>query len=135
MRFYKTIQAKGEVQRDTRAILDVINRNMRQAYSSTLVITRFNSSQPPCSMVTFEYIDGSNIRFYQLNNKLYMGRSYTSGVWKDNMIGTNLRTLFFAYPRTDDPTDLSVSLCFEKGTYQGQKENFQLSVIMIRIMN
>ncbi len=136
MRFYKTVQAKGEVQRDARAVLDLINRNMRQAYSSSVVITRFNSAQPPCSMVTFQYIDGSNMRFYQLNSKLYMGRSYTAGVWNDTLAGNNLITLFFAYPRTDDGTDFSVSVCFQKGTYQGgAPESVQQSAIIIRIMN
>ncbi|MHB9155153.1 MAG: PulJ/GspJ family protein [Endomicrobiales bacterium] len=136
IKFSRLSTAKGEIQRDVRSSIDIINRTLRQAQASTVTVTRFNGSQPPCSMIQFTHINGSDYRIYQLNNRFWMGVRPPAGAsWNDHMTADNLRVLLFAYPRTDDDSIVSVSVCFEKATYQGASKTLQLSVEKIRIMN
>ena len=41
IRFYRLTTAKGEIQRDVRNAIDVINRNIRQAEAQSVVISRY----------------------------------------------------------------------------------------------
>jgi prepilin-type N-terminal cleavage/methylation domain-containing protein len=136
IRFYRLTTAKGEIQRDVRNSIDLINRTLRQAQGDTVSISRYNSSQPFFSKIEFTHINGDSYRFYQLGSKFYIGKKAAGAAsWTDNKMAENLRVLLFAYPRLDDDTIISVSLCFEKATYQGASKVLQLSVEKIRIMN
>lgn len=136
IKFYRLTMAKGEIQRDARRVIDLLSRNLRQGFSTTVTVSRYNTSQPPCSLIQFSHIDGNDYRFYQMNDKLYMGLRVTGTTnWNDRQLADNLRTLFFAYPRIDDAGIISVSMCFEKSTYQGASKTLQLSVEKVRIMN
>lgn len=136
LKFFKLTTAKGEIQRDARVCIDHTNRNLRQAVSTTVKITRYNNTQPPCSMVEFTTIKGSQYRYYQLNNKLYSAtRPDAASAWQERAIGENLRNAVFAYPSLSDDKIISISFCFEKGTYEGKTKTLQLSVEKIRIMN
>ncbi len=136
IKFFRLTTAKGEIQRDVRQSIDLINRNLRQGLADTVTITRFNTTQPPCSMIVFTHINGNDMRFYQLNDKIYSGTTPAGTTnWNDSLVAGNLRGLLFAYPCTSDDTILSVSICFEKSTYQGSSKTLQLSVEKIRIMN
>lgn len=135
-KFYRLNTAKGEIQRDARACIDLINRNLRQAISSSVTITRYNSNHPPCSMIQFTHIKGDAFRYYQLNNQFYISVcEQGTNTWRTNKISDNIRSVFFTYPDISDPTIVSVSLCFEKSTYQGATKALQLSVEKVRIMN
>jgi len=136
IKFFQLTSAKGEIQRDVRQSIDLINRNLRQGLADTVTITRFDNTQPPCSMIVFSHINGNSMRFYQLNNKLYSGTKPSGGTdWNDSLAAKNLRGLLFAYPCTEEDSIVSVSICFEKSTYQGSSKTLQLSVEKIRIMN
>lgn len=136
IKFSRLSTAKGEIQRDARLCIDIVNKSLRQAAGDTVSITRYNSSMPPCSMIEFTHINGDDYRFYQLNTKFYTAvKAAGSSTWKENEIADNLRNLLFSYPRTDDNTIVSVSLCFEKATYEGSTKTLQLSVEKVRIMN
>jgi prepilin-type N-terminal cleavage/methylation domain-containing protein len=141
VKFYRLTTAKGEIQRDARRSIDLISRNLRQGRASTVLITRYEN-QPPCSLLQFSHISGTDYRFYQRDGALYMGLRATGTTdWSDRKIADNLRTLFFTYPctndtaRVDNTAIISVSLCFEKSTYQGSSKTLQLSVEKVRIMN
>ncbi|HBU68781.1 MAG TPA: hypothetical protein DEE98_00175 [Elusimicrobia bacterium] len=136
LKFSRLATAKGEIQRDARVCIDLMNRTLRQGQADTVTITRYNSSHPPCSMVEFTHINGKAYRFYQINDKFFMARKDEgSSVWHENKVADNLRNLIFTYPRLDDNSILSVSLCFEKATYEGAAKTLQLSVEKVRIMN
>jgi prepilin-type N-terminal cleavage/methylation domain-containing protein len=128
LRFYYLHIAKIEIQRDARSSLDVINRFLRQAQADTVVVDQA-AGQPPYSRITFELIGGQSMQFYQQGQNLFqVGQSTTT-------ISKNLRFINFAYPRSDDPTIISVAMTMEKTTYQGGTKALELSVEKVRIMN
>lgn len=136
LKFVRLSRAKGEIQRDARVCIDLINRNLRQAISTSVTISRYDSNQPPCSMIEFAHINNRNYRFFQKNNNFYISVKEPSAVsWSENKIASNLRNLSYTYPRIDDNSIISVSLCFEKATYEGATKTLQLSVEKVRIMN
>ena len=47
----------------------------------------------------------------------------------------NLRYIAFTYPRSDDPTIISVAVTMEKATYEGGTKALELSIEKVRIMN
>ena len=126
--FYQLHQAKIEIQRDARACLDLINRFLRQAKSSTVVVDQI-TNQPPYSRVTFTTVQGQSMSFYQSGATLYQGAQSTTAISK------NLQYIAFTYPRTDDPTIMSVAITMEKATYEGGYKALELSIQKVRIMD
>lgn len=132
IKFFRQTQSIGETQRDARRVFDLINRELRQAQASTLIITRFNSSNPPCSMVQFTKKTGDAVCFYQSGSKFYIKNTTDNTL---NQMADNLRAVIFTYPDTTDDKLVSVSICFEKATYEGGAKALQLSAQKILIMN
>lgn len=135
--FFRVSQAKLDVQRDARSALDNINRQLRQAKASTIVIDRKDTAQPPYSRIYFETIRGKYVTFYQDVTSLYqlVGDTPTGG--HKNLLSDNLETISFTYPQTDDDTILHVSLCMVKVPHpyiKGAKA-LQLSIAKVRVMN
>ena len=52
-RYFMLSNAKVQLQEEGRSILYVITRNLRQAQSSTITLSRYSSSQPYYSQITF----------------------------------------------------------------------------------
>jgi prepilin-type N-terminal cleavage/methylation domain-containing protein len=129
VRFYRLNLAKTEIQRDARTCLSTINRFLRQAQSATVTIDQA-TGQPPHSRITFTTQGGRTMTYYQQGNFLYqnVGTANTA-------ISRNLRFLGFSYPRSDDPTIISVVVTMEKATYQGQTKALELSIEKVRVMN
>ncbi|MBI4057589.1 MAG: prepilin-type N-terminal cleavage/methylation domain-containing protein [Elusimicrobia bacterium] len=128
IRFFQLSRARIEIQRDGRESLDIINRNLRQARSSTVTVDQV-TGQPPFSRIRFTTIDGRTMIFYQQNKNLYQIEGGTK------TLSGNLRYIGFTYPRSDDATILSVAITMEKETYQGGAKALQLSVQKVRVMN
>lgn len=132
-RFIRMSQARHDIQRDSKNIFILINRNLRQAKASTITISQ-QSGQPPYSKITFDkYLTDSTVRtmtFYQQDDKLYQVESGST-----RPICDNVRYIAFSYPRTDDDSIVSVSLTLEKATYQGRAKALQLAVEKVRVMN
>lgn len=132
---YKLNMSKSEIQRNARSATEIINKTLRQATSNSIVITQMNADSLPCSMIIFTHVNGNVYRFYQSDDKLYMGIS-TDGInWNDRTLGEYLRSIGFMYPDFYDDKIVSVSVCFEKETYEGKTKTLQLSSEKIRIMN
>ncbi len=130
-RFFRQNRARIEIQREARTALDLINRNLRQAKATSIVIDQV-AGEPPYSRITFTRLVAggtADMKFYQEGNFLYMVRDSTVP------ISRNLRYLGFSYPRTDNDKLISVSLTTETGTYEQQTKALQLSVDKVRIMN
>lgn len=128
VRFFRLNQARIEVQRDARTVFNLMGRNLRQAYSTSLVVDQA-SGQPPYSRITFQKVTGENIVYYQDGKTLYQVEGGTRA------LTGNLRYIAFSHPRTDDESIVSISITLEKATYQGGSKALQLSVEKIRIMN
>jgi len=128
-RFYRLNSARIETTRDARDSLAQINKMLRQTVSSTIVISR-EANQPPYSNLTARTVDGREIKYFQSGTNLnFMADGST------RTISRNLRYLGFTYPRTDDPSIISVAVTFEKGTYEGQSKAIQMAIEKVRIMN
>jgi len=127
-RFYYLHAAKVEIQRDARASLDEINRFLRQGISTSMTIDQ-DTNQPPWSRIRFRTVQGQTIKFYQSGHTLYSVNVSTT------VLSRNLQYISFTYPRTDDPTILSVSMTMQKDTYEGGNKALELSIEKVRVMN
>ena len=130
--FWRQTTARNEIERDVRASLDQINRSLRQADRRTINIDQV-SGQPPFSRITFNVEDGSRIQFYQDGNKLVMVRSTNTVTTSE--LSRRVGFIAFTYPRTDDPSIVSVAMTMQAPTYLGGKKALQLSISKVRIMN
>ncbi|MFC1521398.1 PilW family protein [Elusimicrobiota bacterium] len=130
VRFYRLNKAKIEIQRDARTYLSLINRYLRQAQANSIVISN-EANQPPHSKLSFTTIGGTAYTFYQEGQELNM----TIGTMAPKTVSENLRYVAFTLPRTDDFTIVSISMTFEKTTYQGASKALQLSIEKVRVMN
>ncbi|PIR19262.1 MAG: hypothetical protein COV48_02950 [Elusimicrobia bacterium CG11_big_fil_rev_8_21_14_0_20_64_6] len=133
-RFFRQNNARVAIQREAREALDLINRNLRQAQASTVVVDQV-AGEFPHSRIVFTRLTPSgstvSMSFYQQGSSLFMVRGTSAA----RALSKNLRYLGFSYPRTDDAKLISVSLTTEAGTFQGQTKALQLSVEKVRIMN
>lgn len=133
--FTQLALARVEIQKNARGALSNINRDLRQALSGTIEIDSA-PGQPPHSRVTFsKYGAGGQpvrMRYYQRGTSLYqaVGSSETG-----KLMAANLRYIAFTYPRTDNDELLSISITFEKATYEGGTKALQMAVEKVRIMN
>lgn len=132
--FVQLLTARVEIQKNARGALANINRDLRQAVGSTIVVDEL-AGQPPHSRITFSKYNSKGLQetvaYYQDGNKLYQATGAVSG----KVIAGNLRYIAFTYPRTDDDGILSISITFEKATYEGGTKALQMAVEKVRIMN
>jgi len=139
-KFIRLSQARIEIQRDARTCLDSIHRNLREAKYTSVTIYKSTetagANNPPCSLISFTNIDGDEISYYQNRDKLYQKIKRSGAIqYFTTCLAEKLRYIAFSYPRTDDETIISISLCFERATYAGGAKALQLSIEKIRLMN
>ena len=133
-RFTRMITAKAEIQKNARGTLSNINRGLRQAQASSILVDQV-SGQPPHSRITFTRYktDGSTevVSYYQSGKKLYMSTNLAAG----KKVCDDLRYIAFTYPKSDDSYIVSISVTFEKATYEGAAKALQMAVEKVRVMN
>lgn len=130
--FFTLTSSKMEIQRDARAVLDIMNRNLRQASIESVTVDRLSSDELPYSRITFTKVDETNsISYYQEGKDLMMD----VGSMLPKKLCGNLRYLSFTFPRTDDLSIISVSLTVEKLAIRGQKKAIHVAIEKVRIMN
>ena len=127
--FFLMTTARAEVQRDARASLDTINRFLRQAMYGTILIDTPGGGGP-YSRISFSHVDGRSFSFYQSGNQLIQK---VNG--ETTIISRNLIYIAFTFPRTDDPTIVSVSMTMGKNIQLGQRKFLELTIQKVRIMN
>ncbi|TBR20619.1 type II secretion system protein [bacterium] len=127
--FYLLTSARGEIQRDARASIEVVNRFLRQAQYRTIIIDSV-SGQGPYSRIRFKHIDGRNFQYRQEGTKLIQA---VDGV--ETVLTRNLVYIAFTFPRSDYPRLVSVSMTMGKKTYLEQIKELELTVQKIRVMN
>jgi len=134
-KLWKNTEAKTETQRDARIALTLIEGLLRQASNASIRLTRSDINQPPYSQIQFSVPSGDAYRFYQVGTDLWIHHLSPTAVVHNRVISKNLRYISFGYPVSTDETLLSVSLCFEKGTFGQESKNFYLSTQRIKVMN
>lgn len=118
------------LQQDARNIMSILNRFLREAKASSIVISRYNNQQPFCSYIKFTTIDLKTYEFYQNDKKLILQESNMTRV-----LSNNLRYLAFTFPDSSNMNIVSVSITFEKDLFGGRKKAIHVASEKVRIMN
>lgn len=133
--FFLMTSARTETQRDARACLSEINRFLRQAQASTVVIDSA-ANQGPYSRITFSLLDGRTMSFSQLGDELIQTVTPAGGGATSSVALTrNLGYIAFTYPATDDVSIISVAITMSKNIQLGKSKVLELTVQKVRIMN
>jgi prepilin-type N-terminal cleavage/methylation domain-containing protein len=136
--FFKISIAKVEVQRDVRALMELMTREIRDAQASTVSLSRLNASQPPYSYIQFDALPGYRGRFWQDGQKLIMEKiALLPGgpSQPPTVMSKDLRSLMFLYPSTDNPNLLTILITLEKRDGTGRTQSVQLGGETIRLLN
>lgn len=129
-RFNLMSDARLATQRNVREALSHVHKTLRQASADTIEISQ-EPNQPPYSKISFTTaVDGRSIVYYQIGTKLMFSANGSIAT-----LGDGLRHMAFTMPRSDDPGIISVSVTFEKGTYEGETKALQMAIEKVRIMN
>ena len=129
-RYFMLSNAKVQLQEEGRSILYVITRNLRQAQSSTITLSRYSSSQPYYSQISFTTSQGTTMSFFQNGNLLEMQSGNMTKVLSKDLI-----YLAFTFPRSDDMNIISVSVTFQSGIYQGGSKALHMASEEVEVMN
>lgn len=127
--FFLMTSARYEIQRDARTTLDTVNRYMRQAVASTVVMDKA-TGQGPYSRIRFRHVDGRYMEFRQSGSNLIQVIDNAQTV-----VSTNLIYIAFTYPHTDDTSIVSVSITMGKNIQLGRRKVLELTIQKIRVMN
>lgn len=127
--FFLMTSARYEIQRDARTTLDTVNRYLRQAVASTVVMDT-PAGQGPFSRIRFRHVDGRYMEFRQSGKNLIQVIDNAQ-----SMVSTNLVYIAFTYPHTDDPSIISVSITMGKSIQLGRRKVLELTIQKIRVMN
>lgn len=109
-------------QQKSRIYRDAINKNLRQASAATVQISRFDGNQPTRSMLTFTDAGGRHWAFYQKDNAMVMGDSYTNTTTgisypvtatANIVLADKVKRLIFYYPDIKDLRKVAYSLDLE----------------------
>jgi len=127
--FFLMTSARYEIQRDARTTLDTVNRYMRQAVATTVVMDT-PAGQGPFSRIRFRHVDGRYMEFRQEGSKLIQVIDTAQSVVSNNLI-----YIAFTYPHTDDISIVSVSITMGKNIQLGRRKVLELTIQKIRVMN
>ena len=129
-RYFLMTRTRIDLQKEARAALYVMTREIRQAKSATIVIDRLSTTQPFYSRITFTTIDGVTMSFQQSGNQI---QQVVHGGTR--ALSKNLNYLAFTFPRTDDMTILSVAVTLQEAIYQGQTKALHMASENVQVMN
>lgn len=127
--FFLMTSARYEIQRDARTTLDTVNRYMRQAVASTVIMDT-PVGQGPFSRIRFRHVDGRYMEFRQSGGNLIQVIGTA-----ESIVSKNLVYIAFTYPHTDDTSIISVSITMGKSIQLGRRKVLELTIQKIRVMN
>lgn len=127
--FFMMTSARYEIQRDARTTLDTVNRYLRQAVASTVIMDT-PVGQGPFSRIRFKHVDGRYMEFRQAGSQLIQVIGTAQSV-----VSTNLIYIAFTYPHSDDTSIISVSITMGKNIQLGRRKVLELTIQKIRVMN
>ncbi len=128
-RYFSISNARLDVERESRAAMYVITRNLRQAQNATITIDNV-AGQPFYSRITFTTEQGQTMTFYQNGMELIqqVGNSQT-------IMAKDLFYLAFTFPRSDEMTIVSVSMTIQAAIYQGRTQALHTESEQVQVMN
>lgn len=129
-RYFIMSRTRLDLQREARAVMYVVTRELRQAQSDSIVIDRATASQPFYSRITFTKVQGTTMAFQQNGTNLVM----TVGT-KTKTLSKSVRYLAFSFPRSDQLSIVSVSLTLEELIYQGRRKALHMASEKVQVMN
>ncbi len=132
-RMFILTRTRIQLQQEARGIMYVLTRNLRQAQSATIQVSRADATQPFYSKITFTKEQGGDpLVFQQEGTNLYqlMG---VPGVRRP--LSANLSYLAFTFPRSDDMGMISVSITLKKDIYEGRSKALHMASEKVRVMN
>lgn len=133
--FFLMTSARYEIQRDARASLDVINRFLREAYQSSIVIDT-PAGQGPYSHIAFQLVDGREVQFQQSGRSLIQKVTNAAGTsTTTSTLTSNLIYIAFTFPHTDDVSIVSVAITMGKNIQLGRQKVLELTIQKVRVMN
>ena len=127
--FYLLTTARNEIERDARNSLDTMNRFIRQGVDGTMIIDT-PSGQGPYSRIRFRHADGRYIEFHQNGSQLVEVVNSNQSVLTNNLV-----YIAFTFPRSDNPSIVSVSMTTGRAIQLGQRKVLELTIQQVRVMN
>ena len=127
--FFLMTSARYEIQRDARTTLDTVNRYLRQAVASTVIMDT-PAGQGPFSRIRFLHVDGRYMEFRQSGSQLIQVIGTASSVVSNNLI-----YIAFTFPHTDDISIISVSITMGKNIQLSKRKVLELTIQKVRVMN
>lgn len=122
-------KAKIELQREARATMYLVTRQLRQAQSNSITIDQ-GTGQPYYSRVRFTKVPSTSVIIEQQGTSLIL----TEGIVVSTMT-RNLAYLSFTFPRSDDMTIISFALTLQQLIYNGKFKALHMASERIRVMN
>jgi prepilin-type N-terminal cleavage/methylation domain-containing protein len=127
--FFLMTSARYEIQRDARTTIDTVNRYLRQAVATSVVMDT-PAGQGPFSRIRFRHVDGRYMEFRQSGSKLIQVIGTATSVVSQNLI-----YIAFTYPHSDDTSIISVSITMGKSIQLGRRKVLELTIQKVRVMN
>lgn len=129
-RYFIMSRTRLDLQREARAVMYIVTRELRQARADSIIIDRAATSQPFYSRLTFTKIQGTTMIFRQSGTDLVM----VVGT-QTKTLSKNVRYLAFSFPRSDQLSIVSVSLTLEGSIYQGRRKALHMASEKVQVMN
>ncbi len=129
-RYFIYAKTRTDLQREARAIMYVMTREVRQAQSLSIVISQSSVNSPPMSKITFTKEQGKSMSFYQTGNQLVQlaGNDKT-------ILTTHLAYLAFTFPRSDDMTIISVDVTLQESIYGSKQKTLHMASQKVQVMD
>ena len=112
-KFFVLSRVKLDLQREARAAMYLITRELRQAQSNTIIVDNA-AGQPYFSRIRFSKVQGTAVTIAQSGSSI----TITEGI-DVTTLTQNLEYLSFTFPRSDDMTIISVSGTLQEQIYNG----------------
>lgn len=118
------------LQQDARNIMFLMTKLLMNTKSSTILITRYNNTQPFYSKIVFSTIDGRSYQFYQDGKNLIM---IDGSIIKT--LTSDLRYLAFTFPESSNMKIISISLTLERDLFSGRRKALHMASEKVIVMN
>lgn len=129
MKFFILGNTKLSLQREARAAMYIVTRELRQAQSNTIVIDQA-SGQPYYSRISFTTGQGTAETIAQNGTVLLLTEgNVTTTLTKD------LSYLAFTFPESDDMTIVSVAMTLQEEIYGGALKALHMASEQVQVMN
>ncbi len=150
-RYFILTKARGDLQKQARAIMYIMTRELRQAQNSSIQLGQASASQPYYSSVTFTKEQGTQVTYYQNGNLLCAAENASAftltnakgqRVCETTTAGAHITTLTsdlayvaFSFPKSDDMTIISVSITLQTLINNGQEKALHMASEKVQVMD